>query len=210
LHPARLLRRAAAGSGAGAAPAPAPALAAVVLAVLAGLAACAGRAAGPPPISPQVRAEVELAERAELARDHAAARRHYDVAIARAVAAGDPASLRFARRELAETLISWGELAGAEDQLEHLVAAAPEDAAGWHDLGMVRHGLGDGDGAIAALARARRLVPGDPRPRIALAALYWKRGDQQAARAEYQALLSLELPDRVRDKVRWALDQLAR
>jgi Flp pilus assembly protein TadD len=178
------------------------------LALLALLAACGARAPVAAAPAPQVRAEIERAERAELARDHLTARRHYAAAVAAAVATRDPASIRFARRELADTLISWGELADAGAQLEQLVAVAPRDAASWHDLGMIRHALGDDPGALAALVAARRLVPSDPRPRIALAALHWKRGDRAAARLEYQALLSLELPDRVRDKVTWALAQL--
>lgn len=174
------------------------------------LAGCGARSASPPPVAPQIRAEVELAERAELARDHAAARRHYEAAVRRAVAAGEQESVRFARREFTDTLISWGELAEAGAQLEQLVALVPDDAAAWHDLGMVRHGSGDDRGALAAMGRAKALLPDDPRPRIALAALLWKRGARGEARAEYQALLGLELPDRVRDKVRWALEQLSR
>ncbi len=184
------------------------ALAASLLLSLAGCAHRAAPAAAAP--APAVRTEIERAERAELARDHFAARRHYEAAVAAAVAANDPASIRFARREFADTLISWAELAEAQGQLTKLVAVAPADAASWHDLGMVRHALADEPGAIAALATARRLVPAEPRPRIALAALYWKRGDLAAARLEYQALLTLELPDRVRDKVTWALAQLAK
>ena len=35
----------------------------------------------------------------------------------------------------------------------------------------------------------------DPRPRTALAALYWKRGDKPNAIREYRGLLGLDLPD---------------
>jgi Flp pilus assembly protein TadD len=168
----------------------------------------------PPPAAATaqpVRAELDLAERAELARDHATARRHYEAAVVAAMGAAgrDLPSLRLARREFAETLISWGELPAAADQLAALVAADPRNAAAWHDLGMVRHALGDGPAARAALTQARSIVPSDPRPRIALAALYWKLGELAAARAEYTALLELSLPERVRDKVTWALQQLA-
>lgn len=161
-----------------------------------------------------MRAELDAAERAELGRDHASARRHYEAAVAAASAAGAAspggvASLRLARREFAETLISWGELPAAAAQLDALVAVAADDAAAWHDLGMVRHALGELASARAALTRARALAPADSRPRIALAALYWKSGELAAARAEYQALLELSLPPRVREKVEWALTQLA-
>jgi Flp pilus assembly protein TadD len=167
------------------------------------------RPPGPTTSATAVRAEVELAERAERARDHDGARRHYEAAITQASAANDAAALQEARRDYAETLISWGELRAAALQLERLVAAAPRDAAAWHDLGMVRHGEGDELGALAALATAKRLLPHDPRPRIALAALQWKLGQLDAAGREYRDLLTLDLSEHVRQKVRWALDVLA-
>lgn len=170
------------------------------------LAACAS---SPARRDPAVTAHLERAERAELARDHEAARRHYQAAIAAAEAAGAPAQLAHARRELAETLASWGELGEAEVQLALAVKATPSPEL-WHDLGIVRHARGDLAGAAGALLRAKALAPADARPRIALAALYWKTRDHARAREEYQALLALELPERVRDKVEWALAQLAR
>lgn len=219
LHPRRLLRLGRGGlPRISPGPLAAPIFALIALVALVTLvtllAACGARGpaapAAAPPLSPRVRAEVELAERAELARDHFTARRHYEAAVAQAVAAADLAAIRFARREFAETLISWGELTLAAAQLEQLVAAAPDDAAAWHDLGLVRHGVGDLPGAALALGRAKELRPRDPRPRIALAALQWKRGERDAARREYQALLELDLPERVRDKVTWAIEQLSR
>ena len=154
-----------------------------------------------------VKADVERAELAEKARQHDVARAAYVQAIADAKT---PVDVAFARREFAETLISWGELAAAIGQLESAVAARPDDAGTWHDLGILRHHEGDDAGAVAALEHARTLVPGDPRPRIALAALRWSRGDIAGATREYQELLALDLPDRLRAKVRWALDQLAK
>lgn len=168
--------------------------------------ACAhGRATRAPAAG--VRAEVAAAETAEQARRHDAARVHYERALA---LARDPASVAFARHEYAETLVTWGELAAARTHLEVAAAADPGDASVWHDLGMVRHGEGDIPGAIAALERATALVPRDARPRTALAALHWKRGDRASATREYRRLLELELPDRVRAKVEWALAVLAK
>ncbi|MBV8760704.1 MAG: hypothetical protein JO257_25650, partial [Deltaproteobacteria bacterium] len=66
----------------------------------------------------------------------------------------------------------------------------------------------DDAGAREALGRAKQLAPRDARPRIALAALYWSSGDKPQALAEYKALLDLDLPDRVREKVRWAIGVL--
>jgi Flp pilus assembly protein TadD len=169
------------------------------------LAAC-GHAA---PMTPSTRlgAEIEAAETAEKARQHDEARRHYEAAVA---AATDPASIAFARREFAETLITWGEIAEAINQLEAVVAAEPGDAAAWNDLGILRHNQGDDRRALEALEHARTASPKDIRPRIALAALRWQTGDRAGAAAEYKELLELELPDRVRDKVKWALAELAK
>jgi len=153
-----------------------------------------------------VRAELEAAEAAERARQHEVARTHYEQAIAHAT---DPASSAFARREYAETLISWGEYPEAIAQLEGVVAAAPDDAGAWHDLGVLRHHQGDDARAIEALERARALAPKDFRPRRTLAVLRWKRGDRAGALAEYEAMLDLELPERLRTQVQWAIQQLS-
>ena len=169
------------------------------------IAACAH----PPAPSPTVvvRAEIERAETAERARDHELARLHYRRAIDQA---RDPDSIAFARHEYAETLVTWGEAPEAQAQLELAATARPADASVWHDLGLLRHHAGDDAGAIQALARAEQLAPADPRPRKALAALYWVRGDKAGAAREYRALLQLELPDRLRAKIEWALAELAK
>jgi len=175
------------------------------LAVVLTLAACGHPAPRRP--STTVRAEIEAAETAEKARQHDRARGHYLAAIA---AAKDAASIAYARREYAETLVSWGEIAEAMVQLEAVVAADPGDAAAWNDLGVLRHNQGDDRRAVEALEHARAAAPRDIRPRIALAALRWQTGDRAGAAAEYQELLELDLPDRVRDKVKWALAELAK
>lgn len=170
------------------------------------LAACA-HAAAPAAPTASVRAEIDAAETAERARRHDVARAHYLRAIE---LAGDPISAAFARHEYAETLVSWGEAPEARAQLELAATASPDDASVWHDLGILRHHAGDDAGAIAALARAEQLAPGDARPRTALAALYWKRGDRAGATREYRGLLELDIPDRLRAKVEWALAELAK
>jgi Flp pilus assembly protein TadD len=175
--------------------------------VAAALAACAHGTSPPRGPAPAVRAEVAQAETAEKARRHDVARAHYQQAID---AAHDPESIAFARHEYAETLVSWGEAPEAHAQLEIAAAANPGDPSVWHDLGILRHDAGDDPGAIQALARAEQLAPDDLRPRTALAALYWKRGDKANAAREYRALLALDLPDRLRAKVQWALAALAK
>jgi Flp pilus assembly protein TadD len=170
------------------------------------LAACAHRAQTRQPAA-AVRAEIELAEAAEQRRQHDVARHHYQRAIAQAP---DPASVAFARHEYAETLVTWGEAPEARAQLEIAALASPNDAGVWHDLGLLRHNAGDDPGAIAALVRAEQLAPRDVRPRKALAALYWKRGDKANAAREYRALLELDIPERLRIKIQWALGELAK
>lgn len=173
------------------------------------LAIAAGCTHPAPPRGPAVavRGEIEQAETAEKARHHDVARQHYQRAIHEA---HDPDSIAFARHEYAETLVTWGEAPEARAQLEIAVVAKPDDPAAWHDLGMLRHHAGDDPGAIAALARAEALAPDDVRPRKALAALYWTRGDKANAAREYRGLLALDLPERVRAKVEWALAELAK
>jgi len=170
------------------------------------MAACA-RSAAPSAPADAVRAEIAAADTAEAARQHDVARQHYLRAIA---IAQDPGSAGFARHEYAETLVTWGEAPEARTQLELAATARPGDASVWHDLGILRHNAGDDPAAIEALARAEQLAPSDPRPRKALAALYWSRGDKARATLQYRGMLALDLPPRVRAKVEWALAELAK
>lgn len=173
----------------------------VLIAVV--LAAC-GRTPAP---SAPVRAEVERAETAEKARKHDEARKHYQAAIANAK---DPASIAFARREFADTLISWGEYPEATVQLEGVTRARPGDASAWNDLGLLYFNAGDSARAIASLEKARSLAPEDLRPRKSLAVIRWKRGDFEGARAEYQQMLDLQLADKTRISVEWAIAELSK
>jgi Flp pilus assembly protein TadD len=167
------------------------------------LAACGGRAKP----STAVRAEVDQAETAEKARKHDDARKHYQAAIA---AAKDPASIAFARREFADTLISWGEYPEATAQLEGVTTAQPGDASAWHDLGMLYFNQGDVTRAIASLEKARSIAPEDERPRKVLAVIRWKRGDLEGARREYQGMLELQLSEKTRSSVEWAIQELTK
>lgn len=171
------------------------------------LAACAKQqtvASGP---SNAVKLELERAEAAEEKRDHDVARKHYEAAIEQAK---DPASAAFARREFAETLSTWGELDAAAGQLEKSVAANPDDPIAWQMLGILRahDAIKDIPGAFAALEKSKQLAPRAWIPRRDLAVLHWKLGQKREALAEYKAMLELELPQRLRDKVKWAIEQL--
>jgi Flp pilus assembly protein TadD len=173
--------------------------------ILVVVAACARPAPRGPTAA--VQTEIERAETAERARRHDEARGHYQRAIANAHA---PVSIAFSRREYGETLMSWGELPEAIAQLEGVIAVEPTHVASWNDLGLLYHHQGNDTRAIAALERARELAPRDWRPRRNLAVLRWKRGDRAGALAEYTAMLELDLPERLRDKVTWAIDELGK
>lgn len=177
------------------------------LAILVLVAACGSRGPAVRAPAPAVKSEIELAEQAERKRQHDVARVHYEQAVA---LAADPASSAYARREFAETLASWGEVAEAIAHLERSVALVGDNAGAWHDLGILRHNAGDLAGARTALERAKALAPDDFRPRVALAALRWKTGDKAGAKLEYEQLLELELPDRLRTRVKWAIGELAK
>lgn len=156
-------------------------------------------------MAPPTASLIEQAEDAERARRYDRARDLY----ARAVAeAPDDGSRAHAAVTFGRALIFWGEYADAEAELSRAVQLDPALAGAWHDLGMVRHELGNLDGAEDALSAAVDASPRDPRSRIALAALLWKRGNDRAALVQYEALAELELPERVRDKVLWAIDTL--
>ena len=75
---------------------------------------------------------------------------------------------------------------------------------------MLKHHAGDNATAIKAFETSRTQAPKDPRPRVALAALRWKLGDKPGAATEYRGLLELDLPDRLRAKVEWAIRELAK
>jgi len=182
------------------------------------IAGCGGAQHAAPPAAPDVRAEIRSAEDAERARKHDVARAAYERAVADAKT---PESIGFARGRFGETLATWGEYREAIAQLEGSVATFPSDPAPWHDLGVVREHEGDSRGALDAFEHAVALAKTDWRPRLAIAALRWKlaarcfhdtpgpcTAEVAAARTEYGAMLDLDLPDRLRDKVKWALAQL--
>jgi tetratricopeptide (TPR) repeat protein len=170
------------------------------------LAACSRT---PAPTSPTdvVKADILRAEDAEKARKHDEARRYYEQAIAEA---NDPASKHMAHREYGETLATWGEADAAKLHLEASIAAIDNDPIAWQMLGIVRHKLGDIPGAFAALEKSKALAPTAWIPRRDLAVLHWKLGHREQALAEYKDMLRLDLPDRMREKVEWAIGVLER
>lgn len=159
-------------------------------------------------MAPATLAWVQRAEEYQRQRRYDLARAAYQRAKREAP---DAVSRAHASWQLGLALEFWGEYANARRELRDATALRPEYAPAWHDLGMVCIKLHDYGGAERALRRAVQLRPRDPRPRIALAEMYWQMQRRYAdALAEYRKLLSLELPKRVRKAVRWAVCELER
>ncbi len=179
----------------------------LALALAVGAWACGANKPAASEPSDTVKRWIRRAENAEQNRDHEVARKHYERAIAEAK---DAVSVGFARREFAETLATWGEIDSARGQLEKAVAARPDDPIAWQMLGIVRasDAVKDIDGAFEALERSKELAPHSYIPRRDLAVLHWKLGHKKKALAEYKGMLKLDLPNRVRDKVEWAIEEL--
>jgi Flp pilus assembly protein TadD len=173
------------------------------------LGACGGAPASREPASPAptTQALITQAEAAEKAR-------RYDVADALYVRARseapDAPSHAMAALAHGRALIFWGEYERAATALQEATQHGPADAGAWHDLGMVRHQLGDLAGAEVAFRHAIDASPRDGRPRLALAALLWKQRRHHDALREYESLAELDLPERVHDRVLWAMDTLRR
>src|SRR4051794_37395511 len=170
------------------------------------VAACSRTPAPKAPVD-NVRADIVRAEDAEKARRHDEARTYYERAVAEA---RDPASMHFAHREYGETLATWGEVDAAKVHLEAAVAAVDNDPIAWQMLGIVRNKLGDVPGAFAALQKSKQLAPRAWIPRRDLAVLHWSLGHRDVALAEYRAMLDLDLPPRLREKVEWAIGVLSK
>lgn len=163
----------------------------------------------PAPKSPAdlVKADILRAEDAEKARKHDDARRYYEQAVTDAT---DAKSKHIAHREFGETLATWGEVEEARTHLDAAIQADDRDPIAWQMLGIVRHKLGDMPGAVAALKRSKELAPTAWIPRRDLAVLYWKLGRRDEALAEYKDMRQLDLPDRLREKVEWAIGVLSK
>jgi Flp pilus assembly protein TadD len=168
------------------------------------LAACGGSAAAPETPSEGTRAAIAKADAAMRRRAYLEARAGYEAAVRDAP---DRPSAGLALRELADALLLMGEHAAAAAALEELTRRAPS-AAAWHDLGIVRAHLGDAVAAERALRRAGELAPGDPRPRIAIAALFVRGERWDAALREYRALQGMELPPKTAKAVARAIEMI--
>jgi putative PEP-CTERM system TPR-repeat lipoprotein len=92
--------------------------------------------------------------------------------------------------------LSIGDLQGARQQAEDEARRAPQDAAAWLRLGVVRQLAGDRPGALRALQRALELKPGEPDGSRLLARLSVAEGDLGTARKVLDTALRPH-PDRL-------------
>jgi len=174
-----------------------------IAASLAVLAACGGsRPHPPPPVAPATLSWIDKAEEQQQLRQYSRARLLY---IRAKREAPDDNSRGYAAREYGRALVFWGEYEPARRQLEQAVELRAADPIAWHTLGMVAYHLGDADAATAAFTRAIALAPDDPRPRLALHAVYFNQGRIDDAIAELEKVLHLEIPDQLRAKVEQGL-----
>lgn len=125
---------------------------------------------------------LQQARAAERQRQYLRARVLYRRAIARAA---DRRAAARAQRQYASALMFWGLYRDAEQALTAALQLEPHDARSWHDLGILRAGRPGAPGAEVALRQAARLAPGDPRPRLSLAALLVAQRRLDAALREY-------------------------
>lgn len=173
--------------------------------VFVGLLACNSGRGAPPQPAQSTRSDIRLAEEAEGRREHHQARALYRQAIAQAPNAHSHA---YATREMASTLLFWGEYQGAARLLEQSLRSDDSQVQVWHDLGVLRVRLNDALGAEKALRQAISLAPREPRSRIALAALLVRGKQYVAAQAQYRTLLELPIPPKLEVAVRTALKLL--
>lgn len=148
---------------------------------------------------------IDAAHEAESAREYLRAQALYEQA---KEAAPDAPSRAVAARAYGRALIFYGEYDRAEKELSEAARLQPDDPGTWHDVGMVRHRLGDDPGAERAFREAIHRAPRDGRPRLALAALLTKQTRFVEALDEYRQLARLDLPERVRASVAWAIQAL--
>jgi Flp pilus assembly protein TadD len=91
----------------------------------------------------------------------------------------------------ASASLSRGELAQAESVCRAVLAAAPNNAAALHLLGLVRARGGDRQGGEELLRRSVELDPADPRLRLNLATFLRRAGRLEEAERVYRRVLQL-------------------
>jgi tetratricopeptide (TPR) repeat protein len=104
-----------------------------------------------------------------------------------AAAAPDQAELRLA---IGNELLDAGRVEPAQAEADAIVAAWPEDAAGWRLLGRVRAARSDPAAAVSAFERAVTLDAADETSYLMLAACYRQLHDDGRALATYRRLVA--------------------
>ncbi len=115
-----------------------------------------------------------------------------------AVALLGQSSGAFVRR--AQEDIAAGRYPQAEADLSRAIGAEPANWKLWSNLGVVRVQLGEGESAIKAFERARRLAPQEAPPYFGLGLAYMKTGDLEKALEAYRDGLARDPNDAAADQ----------
>ena len=95
----------------------------------------------------------------------------------------------FERRALAVAYAEAGRFKEAEDEFKVALALAPDDAAIYHDLGLLYDRMGVPEKAIGALEQAASMAPDSARFHLRLGQVYAKGGQDQLAEATFKRAL---------------------
>jgi tetratricopeptide (TPR) repeat protein len=96
------------------------------------------------------------------------------------------------RQALAQAYLASGNLTGAVEQFQLLIAKDSKSARLYLQLGGAKDRTGDQAGALAAFQMARELSPEDAAPALQMALLYDRTGRWPEARKTYEAVIQLQ------------------
>jgi Flp pilus assembly protein TadD len=94
------------------------------------------------------------------------------------------------------------------EALPYLLQSAengPEQVSVWNDLGVVYSRLKQPAKARAALERAVKLAPREPKARLALAAELVRHKEYRLAQQHYNVLLTLDIPPKIENATHRAI-----
>ncbi|MGD9519704.1 MAG: tetratricopeptide repeat protein, partial [Armatimonadota bacterium] len=88
-------------------------------------------------------------------------------------------------------LVRSGRYEEAEQLLQQVVEASPDNEPAWYYLGVARFRRGNNTGALEAFVKARDLAPGRPGPTFFIGQVYERQGAYEEALRAYQRELAL-------------------
>jgi len=137
-------------------------------------------------------AHVSLGQILLEAREFPAAAQHLDRAIQLLGTSADAADAHYLR---AKINTAQNEMQQAAVHLTTAVKLRPDYAEAWSDLGQMRKGLNDSDGAVDAFKRAVEAAPGDAAAQYRLGAEYLHRKESHLAVLHLQKALEINPDD---------------